>query len=426
MSENGIDRAAGSSAISPLNKGLGLLNSALEPEAIAALGWNLLKEDLTLPCAVLHMEKLQHNLEWMRKFIDAYGMRLAPHGKTTMAPKLFHLQLQAGAWGITLATAQQALAAWQHGVRRVLMANELVGRQNMAIVARLLEDTDFEFFCLVDSAQGVEQLGRYFAERGLRVNVLLEIGVAGGRTGVRNESQLEQVLMELTQWRHSIALCGVELYEGVLTDELEIRAFLRRTVDVARDLAIEGWFERSPILLTGAGSAWYDVVAEEFAAARFDEPAEIVLRPGCYLTHDVGAYRKAQGRILESNPVARAMGEGLVPALQVWAYVQSVPEPTRAIIGLGKRDAAFDAGLPAPAMHYRPGDDQPETVPPHWSLTKMMDQHAYMQVAPDDDLRVGDMIAFDISHPCLTFDKWRVLPMVNSEYQVVDLVETYF
>jgi D-serine dehydratase len=426
MSEHGFARATELSAISPLNKGLGLLYGSLEPEAIAELGWNLLKEDLSLPCAVLYQEKLQSNLDFMRQFVKAYGMRLAPHGKTTMAPKLFHMQLEAGAWGITLATAQQTMVAWKHGVRRVLMANQLVGKQNMAIIAHMLEDPDFQFYCLVDSVQGVEQLGSFFTERGLRVNVLLEIGVMGGRSGVRNEAQLESVLLALARWRHSVALCGVELYEGVLHDEPEIRSFLKRTLDTARDIATEERFDRSPILLSGAGSAWYDVVAEEFSAARFSDPIEIVLRPGCYLTHDMGAYKKAQARILANNSIARSISGGLLPAIHVWAYVQSVPEPGRAIIGLGKRDAAFDSGLPTPALRYRPNDGAPTAAPQHWALTRMMDQHAYMEVSADDNLCVGDMIGFDILHPCLTFDKWRVLPVLDGEYRVVDIVQTYF
>jgi len=426
MSEHGFARATELSAISPLNKGLGLLYGSLEPEAIAELGWNLLKEDLSLPCAVLYQEKLQSNLDFMRQFVKAYGMRLAPHGKTTMAPKLFHMQLEAGAWGITLATAQQTMVAWKHGVRRVLMANQLVGKQNMAIIAHMLEDPDFQFYCLVDSVQGVEQLGSFFTERGLRVNVLLEIGVMGGRSGVRNEAQLESALLALARWRHSVALCGVELYEGVLHDEPEIRSFLKRTLDTARDIATEERFDRSPILLSGAGSAWYDVVAEEFSAARFSDPIEIVLRPGCYLTHDMGAYKKAQARILANNSIARSISGGLLPAIHVWAYVQSVPEPGRAIIGLGKRDAAFDSGLPTPALHYRPNDGAPTAAPQHWALTRMMDQHAYMEVSADDNLCVGDMIGFDILHPCLTFDKWRVLPVLDGEYRVVDIVQTYF
>jgi D-serine dehydratase len=120
------------------------------------------------------------------------------------------------------------------------------------------------------------------------------------------------------------------------------------------------------------------------------------------------------------------MNAGLVPALQVWAYVQSIPEEDRAILGMGKRDAAFDAGLPAPAQHFRPGDKAPRPAPAHWAVTKMMDQHAYMQITAPDDLRVGDMVTFDISHPCLTFDKWRLLPILNADYQVIDLVQTFF
>jgi len=120
------------------------------------------------------------------------------------------------------------------------------------------------------------------------------------------------------------------------------------------------------------------------------------------------------------------MQSGLLPALQVWAYVQSIPEREKAIVTLGKRDAAFDAGLPTPALHYRPGNAAPIAASSHWALTRMMDQHAFLQIRPGDDIRIGDMIAFDISHPCLTFDKWRTLPILNTDYQVTDIVQTYF
>lgn len=414
------------SAISPLNKGLGALDTARDLDQIALLDWNLLREELSLPTAVLYEEKIQHNLNWMRQFIAAYGVQLAPHGKTTMAPKLFALQLAAGAWGITLATAQQTQVAYAHGVRRVLMANQLVGKENMSVIARLLADVSFEFYCLVDSAEQVEQLGAFFSRSKLSLRVLVELGVAGGRAGVRDEAQLRSVLAALSRWNGVIELCGVELYEGVLEDEASIRGFLDRAVEITRRLAAEKRFQRAPILLSGAGSAWYDVVAEVFSAAGFGDEVEIVLRPGCYLTHDVGSYRKAQSRIMESNPIARRMSEGLQPALHLWAYVQSIPEPEKAIIGMGKRDAAFDSGLPTPALHFQPGNTAPLLAPAHWEVTKMMDQHAYLRINAGDEIRVGDMIAFDISHPCLTFDKWRTLPVLNSQYQVIDIIQTFF
>jgi D-serine dehydratase len=405
---------------------LGFLERPFALDDIAQMNWNLLREDLSLPSAVLYEEKLRHNLNWMQQFITAYGVKLAPHGKTTMAPKLFQMQLQTGAWGITLATAHQTLVAYQHGVRRVLMANQLIGKENMAIIARLLEDSGFEYYCLVDSAAQVDLLGSFYAERGQRLRVLLELGVVGGRTGVRNEEQLQTVLNALSRWSDTIALSGIEIYEGVLDEEAPIRDFLQHAVAVTRKLATENRFQRAPILLSGAGSAWYDVVADVFSTAEFGDVVEIVLRPGCYLTHDVGLYREAQAKIQRRNPIAQRMRSGLLPALQVWAYVQSVPETEKAIIAMGKRDAAFDAGLPTPALHFRPGDERPRTTPAHWVLTKMMDQHAYLQIDAKDDLRVGDMIGFDISHPCLTFDKWHSLVVLNSEYEVVDLVKTYF
>jgi D-serine dehydratase len=308
----------------------------------------------------------------------------------------------------------------------VLMANELVGRQNMRIVAELLADPEFEFYCLVDSGAGVELLGRFFSERGLRLNVLLELGVMGGRCGVRNEAQLEEVVGSLAHWKSTIRLCGVELYEGVLSEEQEIRAFLRRACDAMRLLLERKAFASGSLLLSGAGSAWYDVVAEEFAGAGFGKAVQIVLRPGCYLTHDVGNYERQQKRILAANPIAREMRSGLVPALHIWAYVQSIPEAALAIVTMGRRDAAFDSGLPTPALHFRSGSGDPRQCPADWETTKIMDQHAYLKIAPGDDVRVGDMVGFNISHPCLTFDKWRTLPILDEKYNVVEVVQTYF
>src|SRR5476651_21682 len=369
-----------SATIDPFGKGLGMVPGvSVHLVDAARLDWNLLDEDVSLPAAVLYADRIEHNLKWMQAFVAEYGVKLAPHGKTTMAPQLFRRQLDAGAWGITLATAHQVRAAYRGGVQRVLMANQLVGKRNMGMIAELLTDPNFEFHCLVDSADNVDQLGTFFSDVNKQVNVLLELGVAGGRTGIRDDAQRDAVLAAIARWPDAVKLTGVELYEGVLQDESKVRAFLQNAVDVTRALVADGKIERKPAILSGAGSAWYDVVADEFAKANSDA-IEVILRPGCYLTHDVGVYKKAQNEIFARNPIAKKMGKGLNPALQLWAYVESIPEPDRVIIGLGKRDAAFDAG----------------------------------------------MIAFDISHPCLTFDKWRQILVVDTKYRVKEVIETSF
>jgi D-serine dehydratase len=392
--------------------------------------WNLLREDVSLPAAILLSENIEHNLCWMQKFIEKYNVKLAPHGKTTMIPKLFHQQLNHGAWAITLATVQQVQVAYSAGVRRVLMANQLVGKTNMTIIRQLLnDDPNFDFYCLIDSSTNVEELGKFFdhENKSRRLQVLLEIGVSNGRTGVRNEDEENMILNTLSKYPNSLALVGVELFEGVLTEEQPIRLMLQRTVACLQRLINTNYLSRSPPILTGAGSAWYDVVAEEFS--KIGPAVDIVLRPGCYLSHDMGIYRRAQKRILEQNSVARDISHdgALRPALQIWAYIQSIPEINRAIITFGKRDAAFDAGYPMPALHYRSEWSKPlEIDPTKYQITNMMDQHAFMACPSDHNLMVGDIIAFDISHPCLTFDKWRKILLVNNDYTVIDILDTYF
>jgi D-serine dehydratase len=393
--------------------------------------WNLLAGDVSFPAAVLSETRIRHNLAWMRSFMDAYGLSLAPHGKTTMAPALFRRQIDAGAWGITVATSQQAAVAAQAGVCRILIANQVVGRANIATMLDLLDLPGMELMCCVDSIAGIDLLGEACRARGTMLDVLIELAPErdqpGLRTGVRGEAELRTVVEALVRWRGQLRLAGVEFYEGVLPEEGDVRLFVRRAVESFNALREVGAIERTPAILSGAGSAWYDIVAEECAGLSGDAGAQVVLRPGCYISHDDGLYRVAQERILARNPVAPTFGEALQPALRIWAAVQSIPDAEMAVVAMGKRDVAFDAGLPRPATVFRPGRDiAPAEAPAHWAVTGLMDQHAYLAIAPGDEIAIGDLLAFDISHPCLTFDKWRRLLVVDDDFTCIDVVQTFF
>src|ERR1700732_520408 len=101
---------------------------------IGAKRWNLLREDLPLPLAVLRQSALTRNARWMREVLGISGAVIAPHGKTTMSPQLFHQQHADGAWAMTVATVQQLRICRDFGIGRVVMANQLVGRQAMGYV----------------------------------------------------------------------------------------------------------------------------------------------------------------------------------------------------------------------------------------------------------------------------------------------------
>jgi D-serine dehydratase len=387
---------------------------------------------VSLPAAVIHEGPLAHNLAWMQRFADAHGARLAPHGKTSMAPALFRRQLDAGAWGITLATAAQCRAAFSHGVGRLLMANQLVGEANMAIVAELIE-AGAEFSCVVDDPGNVRQLGRYFAARQLRLSVLIEFGMPGGRCGCRDHAQV-MALGEAVDAEPALVLTGLEGYEGVVTGDAaadEVRAYAWRLVEAAQALDRDGLIEARAPIITASGSAWYDLIAEVFQAAHLGTHFVPVLRPGCYVVHDHGLYREAQQGVLHRHP---ALHQGLRPALEVFAQVQSLPEPGLAICSLGRRDIGGDR-LPEPLRRYREGGcaDRPLSVE-GWEVVRLMDQHAFVRLPAGpgagegrpDDVRIGDIVAFGASHPCLTFDKWRQVLRVDERLVVRETLTTLF
>lgn len=379
-----------------------------------------LVNDVSLPALVIHRAALEHNIRWMQDFVTRSGAVLAPHGKTSMAPALFRRQLEQGAWGLTLASAVQTRAAYAGGVRRVLMANQLVGRANMALIAELQTDSAFEFYCMVDHPDNVAALGAFFAERGQRLNVMIEYGVVGGRCGCRTEQEV-RALAAVIKTQPALALCGIEGYEGVIHGDQAvsgIRAFAASLVRLALELQSDGAFTLDKPIITASGSAWYDLIAESFEEQAASGRFLSVLRPGSYVVHDHGIYKDAQCCVLERRS---DLHEGLRPALEVWAHVQSLPEPGFAVIALGKRDVAYDAGLPMPLKRYREGvlpavgDDISAC-----KVTAVMDQHAFMTIAPGCELRIGDIISFGTSHPCLTFDKWRTGCLVDEQFNVVE------
>lgn len=420
--------------LSPGNKGLPIVEP-LRQGAIGVQGWNVLHADTSFPVAVLKTAALKHNLEWMRAFCERHGVLLAPHGKTTMSPQLFGAQLANGAWGITLASASQVQVAHRFGVRRVLLANQLIAPADIrSILALLRGDPDFACVVLADSLAGVARLAQAVAAHPLQrpLPVLVELGLAGKRAGCRTPEEALTVARAIAG-APGLLLAGFEGYEGLLvTDDREsdlraVDAFLAQLVALAQSADDEGLFTGTEILLSAGGSSYFDLVARGFArAGSLSKPVTAILRSGCYLTSDHGLYER---HIRELN-VREDEGEGLRPALEVWSMVQSRPESMLAILTMGKRDASHDAGLPVPLAWHRPGPGVPHPLPEGAAIAKMNDQHAYLRLPEGhplcSELAVGDLVGCGISHPCTTFDKWKLLLEVDDGYAVRGAINTFF
>jgi D-serine deaminase-like pyridoxal phosphate-dependent protein len=391
---------------------------------------NLFEGGFFGPVVVLDEAALEHNLITMADWCAGRGLRHAPHGKTTMAPQLFARQIELGAWGITAANAGQIRVFRAFGVSRILLANQLVDPAGLGwLAAELDADPGFEFNCWVDSVAGVRQMQHVLEAIGARrrVDVILELGAEGGRTGARDTATALAVA-EAVQQSPALRLIGTGGYEGALSHGTDGEALtkIKSYVDDIKALTIlladkGALAEVDEIVVTAGGSVYFDQVADSLTTGW---PGDLkvlpVLRSGGYITHDDGFLREisplgAHPRIADAPPFRSA--------LLAWAQVTSKPSPELALLTLGKRDASFDEGMPEPRLHRRAGA-KPSALEGH-EVTKLNDQHAFLNLPADSPVEVGDWIGLGLSHPCTVFDKWSLLPVTDGE-TVVGFIRTYF
>lgn len=386
-----------------------------------------LRPDLELPQLIVKVSALRHNLATMQAYCESHGVSIAPHVKTTMTPAIIRRQLAAGAWAVTVATMQQLRVCLGLGVSRVLFANELVSVDATRWLGNTLSSTRTgEVYCLADSRQAVERLSIGWASSGNAdpLPVLVELGVPGGRTGCRAPEELFEVARAVVA-APALRLAGVEAFEGILgstrsaADLARVDRFLEEVGGCAVQLDELGLFDPSKeVVLSAGGSLFFDRVVTQFSRVQLSRPSRVVIRSGCYATHDHGSYGGPP-------PLSTAEGDGAFrPAVELWCEVLSVPERDRAIAGFGRRDAPFDAGLPK--VLARIPSDGGEILPcSDITVTALNDQHAYLQLG-GGRVEVGDRLACGVIHPCTAFDKWRQVLLVDDQYRIVETMETDF
>ena len=422
--------------IDPLTKGFPAGHPPLALREIGAQGWNLLAGDLPAPVAVMRRSALAHNARWMRHLLDTFGLQLAPHAKTTMTPHLWAQQAAHGAWGLTVATAQQAEVAAAFGCRNLLIANQVTGRaQVRGIVELVRANPALEIYVLVDTPAGLEALSNDVAAAKTEhpANVLIEFGFPGGRTGCRSVEEVGRLLDALPSHQGRLRLAGMAGYEGQIAkpsgaeDGAAVEAYFDRFAEAIQLADRRNAFLTDEVILTAGGSSYYDIVGRRLRQITLRKPTVKILRSGCYVTHDCGTYVEHLAEMKRRDPaVAKDLGL-LEPALFVCCLVQSVPEPGLALLTMGKRDVGFDLHLPQPVWRHRAhATPQPEPAPADWKVVKLNDQHAYLTLPADADIAVGDLLCCGISHPCTTFDRWRLIHVVDDGWTSLGAVPTFF
>jgi D-serine deaminase-like pyridoxal phosphate-dependent protein len=387
------------------------------------------------PVLALDRRALQHNTRAMFDWIAGNGLQIAPHGKTTMAPKLWRQLVDAGAWGMTFATGWQVQCARSFGIDRIMLANALVDPVAIDwISAELDAHPEFEFCCWVDSIDTVERMVAALHGGQRRIPVIIELGATGGRTGART---VDEAVLIADAVRDSgvLEVAGVGGYEGALAHDrsphgvARVDAYLDEIAQLHARLAGSGHYEDRMPVVTAGGSAYFDRVAERLGALSGE--AEVVLRSGAFQIHDDGFYAGI-------TPMGTLVGDTQFrSAMHAWVRVVSRPEPRLALFDAGKRDLPYDEGMPVPQRVVGLDAEHSGAVLAGSEVTALNDQHGFLRLADTlsdaeagHALPVGSVIRLGLSHPCTALDKWRLIPVIDDasveDPVVVDAVETYF
>lgn len=397
---------------------------------VGAQGWRPAAGDMALPVLTLDEDAFAANRDLILAYARHHGVALAPHAKTPMAPQIASALVEAGAWGATVANLQQAAVLLRAGVTRLILGNEIGGvASGRRLGALLAAHPDADLRAFADSPAAVATLAAAAQTAGRPVAVLVEVGA--GRGGARDRAAVDAILAAILDHPGLLVLDGVATYEGAVATSdpaqtaANIAALMERTAEaftLVRALAPE----HRPLLLTAGGSAFFDMVVAALApVAEADGNATLVLRSGAIFFHDHGTYERALGALDARQGFAcgGATAADFRPALRLWAEVLTRPEPGLAICGFGMRDSSFDQDLPRPLRIHRDGVALPADG---LRVTRLNDQHAFVAVPAGQDLAVGDIVEFGISHPCTCIDRWRVLFGLDADGRVCRAYRTFF
>jgi D-serine deaminase-like pyridoxal phosphate-dependent protein len=316
------------------------------------------------PYASVELAAVDRNIQRMQAYCDAHGLAFRPHIKTHKLPALAHEQIRAGAVGITCQKVSEAAVMVAAGLRDVLLAYPVLGREKLerlcgvARVARIS--------VAADSAQIARGIAGAMAESGQVIDFLVECDTGLGRTGVQTPRDAAELAVLVD------SLPGLR-FGGLMTYPTSDRtaSFFRE----AR-LAIEA-AGLSVACASGGGTE---------TAFRTHERGEITeLRAGTYVYGD-----------------RACIANGSVPledcALRVHATVVSRPTPSRAILDAGSKVLTMDPVEAPGEAGFGLIVDRPRAV-----IDELYEEHARVALSPDEPpLDLGDVVTIVPNHACGT------------------------
>ena len=332
-------------------------------------------DDLATPFLYVDLDRMKRNIDAMAAAARELGVQLRPHAKTHKVPEIARLQIAAGATGITVAKVSEAEVFADAGIDDVFVANQVVAPPQIERLVRLARSVHLR--CGVDSHEGAEALSRAATDAGVELEIMLEIDLGIGRTGVRPgvaACELAQRVDDLP----ALKLIGVYGFRGfrAFADGAESRESYGRAEGEALASAADD--------LRGIGLSIAEVSAGSTPTALPAASARGVteIRPGQYL---FGC----------ANVVAQGAMRADEVALFARATVISRPAGDRAVVDAGSKTLSTDGPWePGCGFGYLASD-------PSTRVMSMWEEHGVLALGKDSKrLRVGDRVSIVPNHVC--------------------------
>ncbi|OBI18587.1 hypothetical protein A5712_21595 [Mycobacterium sp. E2327] len=349
---------------------------------------------LPTPALILDEAALDANIRRMaERTRDRVALR--PHAKTHKCAWIAAKQVAAGAVGICCAKIGEAEALSAAGVRGILLTSPVADPampQRLCDVAALAPG----FACVVDHPDPVTALSAQASRRGIRVNVLIDVDVGLGRTGVSGPGQAV-ALAEHIHRCEGLTLSGVQGYGGHwqhisgFQKRCEaVRVGMERLARVVDALRNAGY----PVgIVTGGGTG---TVAADLDLGVLNE-----LQPGSYVFMDA-QYADALG--VDDDGAFET-------SLWVASQVVSVNADAIVTVDAGLKAFATDGPMPRPTGARFGGSTYGFFGDEHGALTRPAG-------AP---VSLGERVEFTTPHCDPTVDRYDAYHIVHGD-RLVDIV----
>jgi len=328
-------------------------------------------DDIATPALIVDLDAFERNVETLRAFVDAHGIRLRAHAKTHKSADIARYQMEkGGACGICCQKVSEAQALVAAGIRDVLVSNQVVDKRQIGHLARMARDA--RVIVCVDDADNVDALSAAAQAEGTTIECLVEIDVGAGRCGVDAGAPAAVLAGRIAQAR-GLKFSGLQAYQGSAQHKasaIERKALIDVAIDRVRETValLEGEGLACEIV-GGAGTGSYEL---EAGSGLYNE-----LQCGSYIFMDAD-----YGRVLDDAGRAKSDFEN---ALFILTSVMSKTKPGLAICDAGLKVQSVDSGQPVVF-----GRDDLEFL-------KCSDEHGVI-ADPNDTLKLGDKVRLVPGH----------------------------